>query len=738
MSDKLDQYHLFNIGDCRNCNQPYVDPYILNCLHTFCLGCIINMSKENDPKCVVCREKFEIQSNGMPQHYSNGSFEDLSKIRTIMGSVKPGHSKCDLCKKNPATEYCRECKFIICPHDSKMHKKATKDEHEIFKLEYLQDYNNIFKLIPENTMNYCKQHPEKLIQFYCYRCNVVLCTECAHGGHMEDPCYANEMNSMFHGRREMVIQRQVEHKSKVDSIFSENERLKKMVEEITKQEQDILNKINKDFEDHIEQLTQRQNQLTNSIRRVFANRRTEIEKAIDSQNNFTKESNHLLEMSSFYLNDLPGTHLFPPAVALCNKMDKLERVRATVNTDLNPLEFIFSKDAQFVNDPKRIGKLAYRFPLGFENPKFTIDLNLKMKLPFQFQITGMAKTSNGDMQLLLHESEQKKNSKSNSILRLNSFFLPLQNSKLLESLSSLDEYTNISHFNATPDGTTLIVDRGIKQFQAISNGRIHSSISGDASMGTVMLDPYNVVGREGEGFIVYNKDKHTIEVYTSDSKLENQFEIYHSTKLSVPSTPTVKRSSHGCSTPDPSSENFGFLSFPPKCITPEHIPKPHQPYSNLQIGCNSFGEIYYVSDTKPIIKRFSPKGEELKEFKFADQRTETTVRVTSSSKVPVNAKPLQRSETLRGKSKNSNKPNLLAIPIQVQAPTKPKSSRTLIAIDVFNNVYVYQSGHIYILDMSLENVRTRGKINFEPDYMLVSEVGHLILTTRFDAKIRVY
>ena len=736
MSDKLDKYHLFNIGDCRNCNQPYVNPYILNCLHTFCLGCINNMSKGNDPKCVVCKEKFEIQSNGMPQHYSNGSFEDLAKIRNVMGSVKPGHSKCDLCKKNPATEYCRECKFIICPHDSKMHKKATKDEHEIFNLEDLQDYNNIFKLVPENTMNYCKQHPEKLIQFYCYRCNVVLCTECAHGGHMEDPCYANEMNAMFHGRRQMVTQRQGEHKTKVDDTYSETERLKKMIEEITKQEQDILNKINKDFEEQIEQLQQRKNQLNNTIRKVFANRRTEIEKVMESQNTFAKESNHLLEMTSFYLNELPGTHLFPPAVALCNKMDKLERVRATVNTDLNPLEFTFSKDTQYVNEPKRIGRLTFRFPLGFESPKFTIDLNLKMKLPFQFQISGMAKTANGDMQLLLHDNSQKKNSKSNSILRLNNFFLPIQTNKLLEPLTSLDEYTNISHFNATPDGTTLIVDRAIKQFQSISNGRILSSIASSASMGTGLLDPYNVIARESGGFIVYNKDTHTVEVYTSDSKLENQFEVFHSTKPSVPTTPTIKRS-HGATTPEPSSD-FGFISFPPKCITPENFPKPHQPYSNLQIGCNSFGEIYYVSDIRPVIKRFSPKGEELKEFRFAEQKNEATVRVSSSSKVPVHAKPLQRSDTLRGRSKNSNKPNTSTIPVPVQALTKQKSSRTLLAIDIFNNVYVYQSGHIYVMDMSLETVRTRGKISFEPDYMLVSEIGHLILTTREDAKIRVY
>ena len=695
------------------------------------------MSKGNDPKCVVCKERFEIQSNGMPQHYSNGSFEDLAKLRSLMGIVKPGYSKCDLCKKNSATQYCRECKFIICPHDARTHSKATKNEHQIFNLEDLQDYNNIFKLIPENTMNYCKQHPEKLIQFYCYRCNVVLCTECAHGGHMEDPCYANEMNSMFHGRREMVKQRQTEHKSKVDDTFSENEHLKKMIEVVTKQEHEVLNKINNDFDEHIEQLKQRQNHLNNTIRKIFANRRTEIEKVIESQSNFAKESNHLLEMTSFYLNELPGTHLFPPAVALCNKMDKLERIRAAISTDLNPLEFTFTKDTQFVNDSKRIGKLVFRFPLGFESPKYTIDLNSKMKLSFQFQINGMAKTSNGDIQLLIHESSQKKNSKSNSILRLNSFFLPLQNNnKLLESLSSLDEYTNISHFNATPDGTTLIVDRGIKQFQALSNGRIHSSISGDASISTVMLDPYNVIGREGEGFIVYNKDTHMIEVFTSDSKIENQFEVYHSVKSLVPSTPTIKRSQ--ASTPEPSSENFGFICFPHKSVTPEHFPKPHQPYSNLQIGCNSFGEIYYVSDIKPIIKRFSPKGEELKEFKFAEPRTEGTARVASSSRVPVNAKPLQRSDTLRGKSKNSNKPNSLTIPVQVPAPLKPKSSRTLIAIDIFNNVYVYQSGHIYIMDMSLDNVRIRGKINFEPDYMLVSEVGNLILTTRDDAKIRVY
>ena len=744
MSDKLDQYNLFDIGECQSCNNSYSNPHILNCLHTFCFECIKNMSRSSDPKCAICREEFDLQSDGLPQHYNNRSFEDLANLRNLMGSVKIGRSICDLCKKAKANSYCRECKMIMCQHDANTHAKSSKEKHNIFELTFLNDYNNIFKLLPENTRNQCKQHEEKQIQLYCYICDDVLCSECANESHLKNRCYVNEVDESFLGRREMVGNIHKDQEKRIKEINSNRKRLFEILQNIAKQEEKLLKNIDDHFETYIDQLRTRHNKLNDTVKTVFANRKAEIENAMESEEKFINESKRLQEMTSFFLNDLPGTHLFPPGVAMTNRMDMFERNHSVISTDQNTIEFSFSGDSQFVNDPERIGKFNFRFPLGFETPRYTIDLISKIKLPKNVKIHGITRTTKGELYVLLYNDKNDRNSEANTILRLNSCFKPLKKNKFLEQMTALDDKTTISHFNATSEGKVLIVDRNKKMLQSMKDGSIISAMSGNSDSSSSMLDPFNVITGKGKGFIVYNKEPHMLEFYNSDSKLQHSFELYPVVKTAgMPATPTTVREHTFGVSPEPSHDFIGGfinISHPSKRATPETIQRvTHEPCTNLQIATNSFGDIYYVFENKGVVKRFSEKGEELKEFKFADSKTEGPTKCHSSSKVPLPSRPaLERQGTLRKNKLQIIKPNNLTIPLSNLAPSKPASMKTLIAIDYFDNIYIYQRGHIYVLDRSLESVRTRGRIDFEPDFMMISEMGHLMLVTQDDAIIRVY
>ena len=449
-------------------------------------------------------------------------------------------------------------------------------------------------------------------------------------------------------------------------------------------------------------------------------------------------------MTSFFLNDLPGTHLFPPGVAMTNRMDMFERNHSVISTDQNTIEFSFSGDSQFVNDAQRIGKFNFRFPLGFETPRYTIDLISKMKLPTNVKINGVTRTTKGELHVLLYDNKKDRNSEANTLLRLNSCFKPLKKNKYLEPMTALDDKTTISHFNTTSEGKVLIVDRNKKMLQSMKDGSITSAMSGNSDSSSSLLDPFNVITGKGKGLIVYNKEPHMIEFYNSDSKLQHSFELYPVVKTAtMPATPTTVRENTFGASPEPNCDFIGGfinISHPSKRATPETNQKvTHEPYTNLQIATNSFGDIYYVFENKGVVKRFSEKGEELKEFRFTDSRTEGPAKCHSSSKVPLPTRPsLERQGTLRKNKPQPNKPNSLMIPVTTLASPKPASVKTLIAIDYFDNIYIYQSGHIYVLDRSLESVRTRGRIDFEPDFMMISEMGHLILITQNDGIVRVY
>ena len=741
MSDKLDQYNLFDIGECQSCNGSYSNPHILNCLHTFCFECIKNMSRSSDPKCTICREEFDLQSDGLPQHYNNRSFEDLANLKNLMARIKVGSSICDLCKKVKANSYCRECKMIMCQHDANTHAKSSKEKHNIFELTFLKDYNNIFKLLPENTRNQCKQHEEKQIQLYCYNCDEVLCSECANESHLKNRCYVNEVTESFLGRREMVGNIRKDQEKRIKEINSNHKTLFEILKNISEQEEELLKNIDDHFETYIDQLRIRHNKLNNTIKTVFSNRRAEIETAMESEQKFVNESKRLRDMTSFFLNDLPGTHLFPPGVAMTNRMDMFERNHSVISTDQNTIEFSFTGDNQFVNDARRIGKFNFRFPLGFETPRYTIDLISKIKLPTNVKISGITRAAKGELHVLLHNDKNDRNSQAYTILRLNSCFKPLKN-KYLEPMTALDDKTTISYFNATSEGKVLIVDRNKKMLQSMRDGSIISAMSGNSDSSSSMLDPFNVITGKGKGFIVYNKEPHMLEFYNSDSKLQHSFELYPVVKTTgMPATPTTVRGHSFVTSPEPSNDfisGFVNISQSSKLATSETNQKvAHEPYTNLQIATNSFGDVYYVFENKGVVKRFSEKGEELKEFRFADSRTEGPAKCHSSSKVPLPSK-LERQGTLRKNRAQPNKPNNLMIPISILLPSKPVSMKTLIAIDYFDNVYIYQGQHIYVLDRSLESVRTRGRIDFEPDFMMISEMGHLMLVTQDDAIIRVY
>ena len=65
---------------CGICKQPYTDPRLLHCMHTFCYGCIVqllNVSDHQDVVCPMCRFVTKVGVDGHPSQIDSQQREEL-------------------------------------------------------------------------------------------------------------------------------------------------------------------------------------------------------------------------------------------------------------------------------------------------------------------------------------------------------------------------------------------------------------------------------------------------------------------------------------------------------------------------------------------------------------------------------------------------------------------------------------------------------------------------------------
>ena len=194
---------------CLKYSQPYCNPRLLSCCHSFCTQCIQSLITEgtetNSLTCPSCQQTTYVPNGGVTSlpcnlHLINKQSDILSKI----ASNPP--PPCDSCGKDPAIVYCTECTDLLCKQcwDAHQMVRLTRT-HYSFTLEeaHSMSQDSLAKMIPSSSCT-CQDHTDQQLDFYCQQCAIPICVKCIVINHKEHP--VSEVSKQADKNKQAIFQ----------------------------------------------------------------------------------------------------------------------------------------------------------------------------------------------------------------------------------------------------------------------------------------------------------------------------------------------------------------------------------------------------------------------------------------------------------------------------------------------------------------------------------------------------
>ncbi len=172
--------------NCLICTEPFHNPKVLPCHHTFCSPCLekyLRTFQHGDQDvppdtfpCPVCRQPVPVPDQGV-----DGLLKD-AKLEQIQGLVAKisTHKKvqCDVCKYKKrditAKDHCTSCSINYCEHCSQDHQHLSLfQNHSVIPVTQL-----------DNTGMKCEIHESEHLKYFCATCTSPVCTVCALSDHV--------------------------------------------------------------------------------------------------------------------------------------------------------------------------------------------------------------------------------------------------------------------------------------------------------------------------------------------------------------------------------------------------------------------------------------------------------------------------------------------------------------------------------------------------------------------------
>ena len=186
---------------CSLCSELYVDPRMLQCLHTFCSKCLKKVFEEQGSKpslkCPTCKAREILPKGGVDALPKDLRKSYESEVAQYVVKIRSKDAiNCDVCVKvsnGPAVSFCVECREFLCNVCSEHHQISRKTlDHELQPIgskitESGGGVRSPPKIAPKQIT--CQLHEDEILKFYCNTCSTLICRDCMaieHSGHIYD------------------------------------------------------------------------------------------------------------------------------------------------------------------------------------------------------------------------------------------------------------------------------------------------------------------------------------------------------------------------------------------------------------------------------------------------------------------------------------------------------------------------------------------------------------------------
>ncbi|XP_055630856.1 brain tumor protein-like [Toxorhynchites rutilus septentrionalis] len=171
--------------DCTVCQNKYVSPRVLSCLHVFCETCLEKLLNEEDGKkfdclieCPTCKQPTKLGPAGVRALHQDYILTNVLDLSTI----EPSMLACTSCKsKETAISRCNDCANFLCASCDNAHRyMRCFEDHKVVQLEDLRQSS---EKVAIHKPLYCTVHSQENLKYFCFNCQIPVCNECLIGEH---------------------------------------------------------------------------------------------------------------------------------------------------------------------------------------------------------------------------------------------------------------------------------------------------------------------------------------------------------------------------------------------------------------------------------------------------------------------------------------------------------------------------------------------------------------------------
>jgi len=360
---------LDDIMECPICTEVYTDPRVLPCVHTYCLKCIREWSKDKQPgdklACPLCRKEFTLSSNGvedLPKNFFVANFLEMKEFLSVESKTSP----CEACSgdeesesevQNVASVYCIECQMKLCKNCERGHKaiKSTR-LHKLIKIGEQINADELYQLMPPAS---CDQHRDENLKFYCFECRSAICVVCYVELHNSHKCSdINKVQDDFCKQMtcdgDNIAAGVVKCREMLDSLEKEKNEFVEQVEKTGVEISEKAEQLKQMIDSHREKLMNELSLMKQKRMKEIESVREEIERQLLSMESYKKYVDEVRQKGTACDIARAASGLHDRADELL-KFDVIDRTLA----DLGHADVTFASSDFVVNDvSKTLGRLT--------------------------------------------------------------------------------------------------------------------------------------------------------------------------------------------------------------------------------------------------------------------------------------------------------------------------------------------------------------------------------------------